>query len=39
MSATGLFALDPLVLQNLCALSEELLVEDRILNELRSIFL
>src|SRR6266566_945865 len=34
----GFFALDPLVLQNLCALRKELLVEDRILNEPRLIF-
>ncbi len=34
----GFFALNPLVLQNLCALGEEFLVENGILNELRLIF-
>ncbi len=34
----GLFALDPLVLQDLGALGKELLVENRILNELRLTF-
>src|SRR5215470_12708226 len=33
----GLFALDPLVLQNFCALRQELLVERRLLDELRLI--
>src|SRR6059058_5502496 len=33
----GLFALDPLVLQNFCALREELLVKRRFFNELRLI--
>src|ERR1041384_6688033 len=33
----GLFALDPLVLQNFCALREELLIERRIFDELRLI--
>src|SRR5207244_11918418 len=32
------FALNPLVLQNLCALRKEFLVEDRILTESRLIF-
>ena len=31
----GFFALDPLVFQNLLALGQELLVEHRVLNELR----
>src|SRR5881396_2623239 len=34
----GLFALNPLMPQNLCALRKEFLVEDRILNESRLIF-
>jgi hypothetical protein len=34
----GFLALDPLVLQNFRALGEEFLVENRIFNELRSIF-
>src|SRR5205814_1212939 len=33
----GFFALDPLVLQNFCALREELLVKRRFFNELRLI--
>ena len=37
--SAGFFALNPLVFQNLCALRQELLVEDRILNEPRLIFL
>src|SRR5256885_5056130 len=32
---SGFFALDPLVLQNFRALGEELLVDDRVSNELR----
>src|SRR6266436_1732239 len=34
----GFLALDPLVLQDFCTLGEEFLVENRISNELRSIF-
>src|SRR5438552_8799122 len=34
----GFFALNPLVLQNLCALRKEFLVKDRNLNEPRLIF-
>jgi len=34
----GFLALDPLVLQNFRALGEEFLVENRIFNELRSLF-
>src|SRR6266567_2638902 len=36
---TGFFALDPLVFQNLGALGKELLVKNRIFNELRLILL
>src|SRR5438309_8718373 len=35
----GFFALDPFMFQNLFALGQELLVEDRVLNEVRRVFL
>src|SRR5713226_697395 len=35
----GFFALDPFMLQNLFPLGQELLVEDRVLNELGCVFL
>src|SRR5437660_12452881 len=35
----GFFALDPFMFQNLFALGQELLIEDRVLNELRIVFL
>jgi hypothetical protein len=34
---TGFFAFDPFVFQDLSALGEKLLIQDRILNELREI--